>query len=638
MLAQLRTFSKSWIARAFILILVVGTAIWGVENALQSSSFGAVASVGGEKITPQQLSRELDLFLRSRNRDGQTLTQAQAVEAGVHTRLLESMISRRAIQQLAERLGVSASDQQVAEAIRNIPSVQGGISGGFSEESYDAFLREVGYSRPEFEREIRGDLSSAMLMQALTAGVRAPSSYGALVLAFETEQRTISLAEVPAAQVGAIPAPTQAQIETFYREHRAAFSVPEYRAITLVYARASDFTARVQIPEARLHEEFDRRRDSLTEPERRSFVQLSAPDEAKARAATQRLASGEDPDAVARALQLQVVRYTDSVRGDVADSTVAGNVFGLAANAAPTAVRGRLSPWAAVKLISVRPSTVPTFEAERERLRTEIATEEAGDLLNDAISAFDEARAGGTPIADAARANGLSVVQAPAVDAEGRAPNGQPAEAFVDQADLIHTAFQTAEGESSDFMPGADGTDVLIAVDHVTPETTRPLAEVREPLIAAWTTQQRARRLTEIAQTVVQEINGGKTFAQAVRDHHLVMQVSSRPIDRRTASQLPARGLAGAIFRARQGQAVADMRVDGNAAIIGVVENITRVSPTEAPQLAETARGQMQQTLGESLTTAIAAAAVARADVKRHEGVIRQHFGGGEEDQNPQTP
>ena len=287
MLAQLRNFSKSWIARGLILVIVVATAIWGVENALQSTSFGALAKVDGQSITPQQVSRELDLFLRGRNRESQTMTRPQAIEAGMHNRLLELMISRRALQALADRLGVSASDQQVAEAIRQIPSVQNSMTGAFSKDSYESFLREVGYSQKEFEHEMRGDLSTAMLMQSLTAGVRAPSSFSSLVIAFETERRTISLAELSGSAVGAIPAPTQAQIQAFYQENREALQVPEYRALTLIYARASDFAARVQVSEQRLREEFDRRRDSLSEPERRSFVQIAAPDEAKARAAAQ---------------------------------------------------------------------------------------------------------------------------------------------------------------------------------------------------------------------------------------------------------------------------------------------------------------------------------------------------------------
>ena len=289
-----------------------------------------------------------------------------------------------------------------------------------------------------------------------------------------------------------------------------------------------------------------------------------------------------------------------------------------------------------MKLVSVRPATAPVFEAERERLHAEIANDEAADQLNEAISAFEEARGGGTPVAEAARANGLSVLQVPSVDAQGRTPQGQPAEALVDQADLIRTAFETAEGEASDFSPAADGVDVMVSVDRITPASTKPLNEVRAQLVDAWTAQQRARRLGELAETVVREINGGKTFAQAARDHHLTVQVNSQPVDRRLAAQLPSRGLPAAIFRAREGQAFSDLRVDGNAAIIGVVENIARAEPAQVPQLVQAAQQQMQQTLGESLTAAIAAQAVARAHVSRNEDLMRQTFSPGETDQPSQ--
>lgn len=634
MLAKLRNVTRGWVAGVIIGLLAIAFAVWGVNDIFTGGGSRNVASVGGNAITPMQLSRELDLFLRGQRREGQTITQADAIAQGIHLRLLDSMISRLALRTYAEQAGVSASDQQVAEAIRAIPAVQSGLSGSFDRAAYDEFLRQLGYSQSEFEAEIRGEISTAMLGGALTAGVRAPKSYGDLLLAFETERRTISLAEISTARVGPIPAPNEVQLRDFYEDNQASLQVPEYRALTIVAARPQDFAARIDVPEQRLREEFEHRRAALTQPERRTFVQISAPDEAKARQAAERLGRGEAADDVASALGLQVVRYDQQTEAGAADSAVAEAAFAMLAGAPPRVVRGRLTPWAAVRLEQITAAQAPAFENERQRIRDEIAAEEAADLLNDAISGFEDARGSGASVADAGRANNLAVITVPAVDARGLAPDGAPAEALVDQPDLVRTAFETPEGEASDFMPAADGADVIIAVDRVIPESVRPFEEVRAQLAEAWTARERVRRMEEIARDIETAVAGGQSFADAVRANRLTMAASSQPIDRRAAAQqLPARQLGAALFSAQIGDVVRDMRVDGGALLVAVVEKIERVSPAEAPELAEQARLQMQQTLAMGLDETIRAEAATRGRVRRNERLIAQLFPRGDEDE-----
>ena len=638
MLAQLRNFAKSWPARIFLVLIVIALGFFGVKNAMNASGMGAVATVDGRPISPRELSRELDIFLRTRAQQGQqALTQPEAIQAGVHLRLLESMIERLAMLRMTERLGVDASDQQVADAIRNIPMVQSEFTGTFSDERYDEFLRNFGYGRAEFEREVRADLSVNMLRQAMTVGVRAPKSFGELLLAYQSERRTVTLAEARAPLAGQIPEPTEEQVQEFYESNRENLQVPEYRAVTLVIAQPSDFVSRATVSEEQLRDEFERRRASLGEPERRSFVQIAAPDQAKAETAAERLASGEDADAVAAALGLQAVRYDAAKADDVADATVARNVFALPANAGAQTVRGQLRPWSAVRLEAVQPAVEPSFESQRARLREEIAADEAADMMDDAVTAFEEARDGGAPAADAARAQGLTVIQIPAMDETGRTPAGEAAEGVADSPELIRTAFETPEGESSDFFPSEDGADVLVAVDRITPQTTRPLEEVREDLINAWKGRELARRLSDIGREVATAVEGGQGFDAAAREHGLTVLVRSRGIDRQSAAQGLPRPLAGAIFSARQGQAVTVMRPDGQAAMVAMVEEITRTDPAEAPEAVEGMRAQVQGSLSESLVEAIGTAAMQRADVKRHERTLAQVFNvpGDDDGQSP---
>lgn len=633
MLLQMRTFTRSIVAYLLLFVLVIAFAMWGINGWFQRVGAQNVAEVGGKAITPTQLGRELDLTLRAQRRQGNNVSQEDAVRAGVHTRILDSLITRTALFAYAEKLGVVASDALVAARIREIPSVHNPVTNAFDPSAYAQFLHELGYTQPDFENDIRTDETTKLLLEPMTAGIRAPSSYGALAVVFGSERRVISIAEAPSALVGQIPAANEAELHDLYQDNQESLRLPEYRALTLVYARPSDFMARVNIPEQRLREEFESHRAASTTPEKRTFIRITAQNEAQARDLAARLSRGEAPEAVARSANSPLGGGNQQARTQVTDENVAAAVFSMPAGQ-PRVVRGQLAPWVVVRVDAITPSVAPTFESMRDQIRAELAQDEAADLLTAATSQFQEARDGGAAIAQAARTANLVVVNVPMTDAQGRDRDGHPVEALTGHAELLSTAFQTQEGEASDFMP-VDEADVIVSVDHVTPAAVRPFAEVRTQLAAAWVERERVRRLQELGQDVVQAVAHGQTFAAATRQRHIPLVITSRPIDRRSAAQIPARRLAGEIFGGREGDVVVDMRADGGALLIAVVEDIQRIDPAQASQQVEAARGQAEEALRNSLAEAITSEITARSHPRRNQALINQlypHTSAGEDD------
>lgn len=625
MLLQFRNLTRGAIATIILALVGVAMVAFLIPNGgLQLAPSQNVAEVGGRAISTADFGQEFEQTLRRARAQGATFTQAEAIEQGLHREVLERVIGREAVFAYTQKMSVSVSDLIVGEEIRNTPAFRSGLAGGFDRQAYAEILRREGFSEETFERRTRDSMSATMLMQALTVGVRAPSSFGALALTYEAETRTVSIAEAPASVAGAIPNPNQAQLQTLWEESQEQLRVPEFRALTLVYARPQDFAARINVPETRLREEFDARRAALTQPERRTYVRVSAQNEAQANDAATRLARGESADAVAAALGLQATRGENQARRDVPDRGVGEAVFAMQPGSA-RAVRGQLTPWAAVRLESVSAAVEPNFAALRDELRNAIAADEAADLLNAAIGAFEEARAAGATVVDAARQAGLPAVTIPSVEAGGRAQDGTEVEALAGNEQVLATAFETPEGEASDFMPVEDA-DVVVSVDRIIPSTVRPLNEVRADLTQLFIARERARRLREVGEEMVAAVEGGQTLAAAARAHRFNVVVSSRPITRQESSQIPARGLAGQIFAAHEGDAVSDMRADGGAVLVAVVEAITRPDPAAQPQVVEANRAQLEQVVGASLGEALQAEIIDRAAPRRNERLLEQAY------------
>lgn len=588
MLLQFRNVTRGWIATIIIGLIGIATVLFLIpSDGLSAIGNNAVATVGGRNITPPQLTRELELTLRGERANGQNISQQEAIDAGLHLRLLEGMINRVAMYVYAEKIGVSASDTQVAQRIRDIPSVHNAVTGAFDEQAYAAFLQQMGYNREEFEQDVRGDLTTGILVQSLMAGVRAPSSFGALTYAYDAETRVVSVAEAPASAVGAIPAPTEAQVQAFYEDNQQNLRLPEFRGLTFVYARAADFASRVEVPEARIREEFDARVPGLTQPERRTYVRIAAANEAQATEAAARINRGESAAAVAQGMSLQVTRGENQARTEVPDTAAAAAVFGAQVRGPAVVARGSLSPFIVVRVESSTPAVTPTYAEHREELRAAIAADEATDLLNAAVTTFEDARAGGASLQDAARQAGLPVLSIPAIEAGGRDQQGRPVEAVAGLEAVITAAFQTAEGEATDFTPSGDA-DVIAGVDRIIPESVRPLEEVRPQLVEAWTNRERVTRLRELGERIVAAVNGGQSLAAAANANRARVVVPSRQIDRRGAMQSLPQGLAGQMFAAAEGAAVTTVQPAG--VLIAVIEHINRPDPSADPQIVEATR------------------------------------------------
>jgi hypothetical protein len=131
-------------------------------------------------------------------------------------------------------------------------------------------------------------MTRAQLAQALVAGVRPPSSFGRMIMAFETEKRTVSIAAVAPDRVPPPPAPTDAELQAFYTAQSRAFALPEFRAFTIIRADPAAFEARVEVSEEKIKEAFEFQKTRLVTPERRSFVLISGGDQAKAEQAARR--------------------------------------------------------------------------------------------------------------------------------------------------------------------------------------------------------------------------------------------------------------------------------------------------------------------------------------------------------------
>ncbi len=629
MLTELRNVTRGWVAMGVIGLLALAFAIWGINDVFKPIQSNSVASGRGVEVNQDEFNKAFDNEIeRARAQAKRTVTRQEAVEANLHMRLLDRLVTQRVFDRLARRVNVSASDGMVRKDIQETEAFRNPVTGAFDAATYASMLSQNRITRAFYETDLRNDMARRQLANALVAGIRPPSSFGRMVVAFETEKRTISIAAVAPDRIGAPPAPTAAEIEAFYKAQSAGFALPEYRAFTVIAAEPGDFTARVEVPENKIVELFEFRKAQLVVPEKRSYVMLSgARDRAVAEQAGRRLAAGEAPQAIAAALNLQVVELSQKARTEAPDAGIGDAVFATPVGQVTAPVQG--VTWSIARVSEIVAGSTPTLEGVRGELQAELAQEEAQTLMNDAVEKFDDMRAGGAALEDAAAQSGLSITKIPLVDARGLNAAGQPESSILDRPELVQGAFAAGEGDPTDWTSTDQGGSYLIRIDTVRPAGPPPLAQVRERVAYAWRMQKIGEGMRKIADDIRTAVAGGATFADAARAQRVPVVTTSQTLDRRMAGQGgPSPQLMGAVFSGRQGDVVTGAGGPGGAVLfVAQIESVERADPASEPQMLEQARQSLTAMLADDTIATVQAVAKRDARVRLNQPLIDRLVG-----------
>ena len=514
MLAAIRKFAKSWVAKILLGFLVVSFAIWGINDWFQPQTGDWVVKAGSRTVTTADFDQQFDQYKQALQQQvGQPLTNQQLVERGLHTRMLDELATREAFLEHLRRLNIIPADALVAEKLKSTPIFFDPVTGRFDQQAYESQLQRNNLTPEKFEALLRDDIAQDHYGSAVLAGLRAPRIYAAAAQAYESEMRDASVLIVHPGLVEAPPQPTDAQLTAFMQESASALRRPELRALTVVRFDPAAFAAQVQIDPAELQRQFAFRRERYGEPERRTLIQVPAKTAQAAAQAAQRLRAGENPATVARALGVEPIRYDNQPKSAITDRRVADAAFQLQPGQVSNPIQGELG-FAVVQVLGVTPGKEVTLEQVRPEIEAALKAEGASERLNEVMSKFEDSKESGATLAEAARAVGVPVTALPPVSEQGQDERRQP---VALEPELLRAAFELRGGEESELIDIGQGRYAVVRVERVIPPALPPLEQVRAELAQAWRGREMVRRLQARADAIAAQARSGtplQTLAQ----------------------------------------------------------------------------------------------------------------------------
>ncbi|WP_171234343.1 peptidylprolyl isomerase [Ruegeria sp. HKCCA6837] len=597
MAAGAKSLSKTfvWILMG---LLMLGLAGFGATNL--SGTVRTVAHVGDESISVDEYVRELQREIRAvEAQTGQPLQMSQARELGLDQNALARLTALAALDNEVGQLGISIGDENLQQDIVAIPAFQG-VDGSFDREAYRFQLEQIGMTDSEFETDLRKESARTIVQGAIMGGVEMPATLTDTMTDYIGARRSFTVATVGTeALESSIADPTEAQIQAYYDENGALFTLPRTKQLTYAILSPAMLIDSVEVDQDALRALYDSRSAEFNQPARRLVERLNFPDEEAASEAKAQLEVGGttfEQLVRDRDLELNDIDLGDVTREDLGEAADA--VFAADLDAVVGPLPSVFGPALFRINGSLAANNVPFEEAE-PALREELAAERARRLIETQSEDINDMLAGGATLEELADETEMELGQ---IDWTRESSDEIAAyDGFRVAAEAVQ------EGDFPEIAFLEDGSIFALRLNEVLPRRPEPLDSARDRVAAAWLQAETNKALEERANAVLIQLATDGDFTAT----GLPFRVENALTRTAFLDDVPA-DFMNEVFQMEPGE----LRViggNGAAFLVRLDEVLPPADTDELRQLREALSAQMNQALSQNIFNAYVRDAQTRA-------------------------
>jgi len=601
MLDSLRNAASTWVAKLLLTVLVVSFAIWGISGSMLTGTSSDVITAGGTSVSALDYRLAYDRRIAELSQQfGTRLTREQAVAFGVDEQVLSQLSAGAVLDETAREIGLGVSRDKLAELTAADPAFRG-LDGRFDRNQFDFVLSRIGMRPEDYLKNREQAAVRQQIVDAVASGVSAPGELLRNMARYRGEDRTIEYVALPRSAVEPVEVPGDEQLQSWFEERKADYAAPEYRKIQYVKLEAEDIADPSVISDEQVKSYYDSNQGQYTTPERRRIEQLTFASAEEATAARESMRTGTTfEDLVERqGKKIEDVGLGTLTRADIPDQAIADAAFSLTKDQVSDVVQGTFGP-VLLRVTEITPEAVTPFDQVKEEIRQQLALDEANRLLLDTYDQYEDARAGGDTLQEAAERLNLTVSTIDAVDREGNKPDGTPVEGVPNLPALLSEAFQTETGVENAPINLTGSGFLFYEVAEIMPARDREFAEVRDRVVADWTEAEVASRLDERAKALQEEMKNGKTLDQIASELGQE-KVVKRGLKREANDADIGQAGVEAVFGVAKGETGAFTNPAGDARFIFQVTEVFEPAAATAESLPDDIKNSINQGLENDL-------------------------------------
>ncbi len=629
MLVFLRKASQTLFAKILLLLLVLSFGVWGVSASLFSNTSDTVVAVGDQSVSSADFAFAYQRQVTDMsNRFGMQLTTEQARAFGIESQVFSQLAAGAALDQLAADMNLGLSQDRLAQLIADDPAFKNS-GGNFDRALFSSRLRNAGLREDDYIEERSKVAIRSQIVDATADGFVAPKVLIDAIKAYRYENRDINYILLTNANIELIKAPDDATLAAWFETTKSGYRAPEYRSFNYVKLEPSDIADTASITDEQIREDYERRKASYEIAGTRTIEQLSFENREMAEAALEELQKGTSFDQLVtdQGKTAGDVLLGDFTRDRLPDPTLAEAAFAVTAEGDTTGVvDGAFGP-VILRVTNIKEGRTQSLDEVREEIREALAEQAAIADLTAVHDQFEDLRAGGSTLKEAADQLQLQTVTVTDIDRRGLDSRETEVAGIPERDKLLADVFGTEIGVEA--LPVTLGNNGFIWFDvtDIKAERERELAEVREKAIADWTAEQQRIALGAKAESLRQRIADGGNLEEVAAELALAVE-SKAGITRRTEDAVLGATAITAAFSGPQGTVATASGADPSTQILLTVtavrdqptggvplnedEQIAQVANSAGDDILDQMVGQLQSEYGVTINQALAQQAIVR--------------------------
>ncbi len=493
MLEQLRRHGRSTWSKVLLGFLAIVFCFWGIGYGFLNRVH-PVAAVNGQRILASDIDRESENLKRTLQQVYGADTAQILKSVNLRQEALDQLIERRLVVDEARHLGIRVSDDSLQNAISEQAVFQ--VDGQFDFQRYQDVLRSNDLEPAEFETSTRNSMIQDALRQMVDQGVQV--SPGEVRHAYDLKNEKVALAYlvIPYQDFTATVAPTEAQLEDFYKVHAEDFREPERIKIAYIHYDPMLLAAKINSSDPEIEDYYKRNlKAKFTYPDRVHARHLlvevlngATPEEkatakAKAEGILKQAQAGADFAKLAKQYSEDTSSRLDG--GDLGTfgrgqliKPIDDAVFSMKPGESRL-VETRFG-FHVVKVDSFSPAHTDTLNEARPKIIEALRNEAGERIARESLDQDVSAALSGESLQDIAKKRGLEAVETPSF-------SRREAMNVVHEQKLLEAAFKLDPGQIT-AVPAANAPYLLklVSRDPSTIPAFKDIgAKVRESYIAA---------------------------------------------------------------------------------------------------------------------------------------------------------
>ena len=490
--------SKTSVSKIFVWILLgflfVGLIGFGTGNL--SGNIKTIGKIGETDITVNQYVRALQTELRNTSQQfGQQLTFQQLQAFGIQQRVLARIVTDKLLENEALKLSLSVNDKTVRDNIVSLSAFKG-PDGSFNQDAYNFALETAGYTKAEFEEEIRAETARNILSQGILSGNVINNLQAEIMASFLLEKRSFNVQILkPGSFKFSIKEPTDEELALFLEENVENYTVPQGKIITYAILEPAMLLDGIDSTDTILRKIYEDQTQEYNKPEQRIVDRISflTIDDANSVIADIN-AAVTDFDTL---LKDRNLTYEDVLYGTFTkDQLPAGKkqVFDAKAGEVVGPVETDLGP-AIFRVKEIIPSKKTSFEEAKSIIEKDYRLSEASKLIDERIEESQNLLAAGGTLEELGKEIGYRI--------ENILFNSKASMPILENR-IFNSTAQTAKiNDFPEIKELPNGGLFALRVDEIIEARKQEVDEIREELTDEWQKEERQNKLNDIAESML---------------------------------------------------------------------------------------------------------------------------------------